>query len=77
MLHCSLIYLLDELTILSFFIVICLERVQFFQKMVVQPFQRKAYRPGFEKHVFEIKLNIQQKTQEFVNDNFVSSLFES
>ena len=61
MLHWSLIYLLDELTIFSFFIVICLERVQFFQKMVVQPFQRKAYRPGIEKHVFEIKLNIQQK----------------
>ena len=61
MLHWSLIYLLDELTIFSFFIVICLERVQFFQKMVVQPFQRKACRPGIEKHVFEIKLNIQQK----------------
>ena len=61
MLHWSLIYLLDKLTIFSFFIVICLERVQFFQKMVVQPFQRKAYRPGIEKHVFEIKLNIQQK----------------
>ena len=61
MLHWSLIYLLDELTIFSFFIVICLERVQFFQKMVVQPFQRKAYKPGIEKHVFEIKLNIQQK----------------
>ena len=61
MLHWYLIYLLDELTIFSFFIVICLERVQFFQKMVVQPFQRKAYRPGIEKHVFEIKLNIQQK----------------
>ena len=73
--HWSLISLLDKLTIL--FIAICTEWFQPFQKVIVQLFPRKAYSTGIEKHFIEIKLNIQQKTHEFVNDKFISSLFKN
>ena len=73
--HWSLISQLDKLTIL--FIAICIEWFQPFQKVIVQLFPRKAYRTGIEKHFIEIKLNIQQKTHEFINNKFISSLFKN